>query len=103
MIGYLEGKTTLASARDASLFGGIRRKLMELSREVLLQRRVRGLRDFDWGGPVKVMDARTRIIKRILEHPLTYEDILYAGSPVALKIKENKDGSRKESTLQGQC
>jgi hypothetical protein len=38
--------------------------------------RVRGLRDLSWGGPVTVYDARTMRVKRIISHPITYEDII---------------------------
>lgn len=49
---------------------------MSVASELFYRQKVHGLRDFEIYGPVKVMDAGTLRVKRIIKKPPTFEDLL---------------------------
>jgi len=60
--------------------------------KLLARNNCRGLRDFNWGGPVKIISASTGRVKRVIKDPLGYDEII--GDPANVKRKYHKKAER---------
>lgn len=63
--------------------------------EIRDDKRVAGLRCLNWGGPVKVLDARTGQLKYIVENPPTYYELLKNKGVIKQRVNNHKHNGRE--------
>ena len=68
---------------------------MSILRDMVYRRLVGGLSDYDWGGAVVIKDAKTGEVKRVIENPPNYDEIIAVPANIRKRISNKRDRKKK--------